>query len=80
MSRVIQVRDVPEPVHAALQAAARSKGQSLTRYLLDELERLAARPAVAQHNAAVVAQTRSAVGGRLETATVLDLVAEGRDR
>lgn len=37
----IQVRDVPDEVLRALKAKAESRGQTLNRYLLGELEKLA---------------------------------------
>jgi hypothetical protein len=37
----IQVRDVPDDVHAALVRKARQRGQSLQQYLTEELEHLA---------------------------------------
>jgi len=44
MSRMIQVRNVPDPLHRKLKARAAHSGQTLSDYLLVELERLAARP------------------------------------
>ena len=41
---MIQVRNVPEPIHRTLKARAASAGMSLSDYLLAELRRLAARP------------------------------------
>lgn len=44
MSRMIQVRDVPENVHGTLKARAAREGMSLSDYLKRELERVAERP------------------------------------
>lgn len=44
MSRMIQIRNVPEPLHRELKARAALAGQSLSEYLRAELERVAARP------------------------------------
>lgn len=44
MSKMIQVRNVPDSLHHKLKARAASAGQTLSDYLLSELERLAARP------------------------------------
>jgi antitoxin FitA len=44
MSRMIQVKGVPEPVHRRLKARAALRGQTLSDYLRGEMERLAARP------------------------------------
>ena len=43
MAKTIQVRDVPEDVHAELRARAIAAGTSLSDYLLGELERVARR-------------------------------------
>ncbi len=78
MSRVIQIRGVPENVHDALADAARSQGLSLTKYLLREVEQIAMRAQVVHHNAAVVRQTQAAVGGRAARESVLSALREGR--
>jgi len=44
MSRMVQVRNVPDALHRKLKARAAEAGQTLSDYLLAELERLAARP------------------------------------
>jgi plasmid stability protein len=46
MSRTLQVRNVPDDVHAELRRRARAAGVSLSEYLLRELERIAARPPI----------------------------------
>lgn len=46
MSKMIQIRHVPEPVHRKLKARAAEAGMSLSDYLLREVERLAGRPSV----------------------------------
>ncbi|HST97914.1 MAG TPA: toxin-antitoxin system HicB family antitoxin, partial [Geodermatophilus sp.] len=43
MSKMLQVRNVPEDVHAELRRRARAAGVSLSDYVLRELERVAAR-------------------------------------
>lgn len=45
MSKMVQVRNVPDALHRKLKARAAHSGQTLSDYLLAELERLAARPA-----------------------------------
>ena len=42
----MQVRNVPDDVHAELRRRARAAGVSLSEYLLRELERIAARPPI----------------------------------
>lgn len=44
MSRMVQIRNVPEALHRKLKVRAADSGQTLSDYLLAELERLAARP------------------------------------
>jgi hypothetical protein len=44
MSKMIQVRNVPDALHRKLKARAAVAGQTLSSYLLAELERVAARP------------------------------------
>jgi plasmid stability protein len=41
---MVQIRNVPDPLHRKLKARALESGQTLSDYLLAELERLAARP------------------------------------
>jgi antitoxin FitA len=44
MSRMVQIKGVPEEVHRRLKARAALRGQTLSDYLRGEMERLAARP------------------------------------
>ncbi len=44
MSKMIQVRNVPDLVHRALKAKAALAGKSLSDWILEELEVLAALP------------------------------------
>lgn len=44
MSKMIQVRDVPEHVHGTLKARAAREGMSLSDFLKKELARAAERP------------------------------------
>ena len=44
MSKMIQVRDVPEQVHSTLKARAAREGMSLSDFLKKELARVAERP------------------------------------
>jgi hypothetical protein len=78
MSKVIQIRDVPESVHDALAASARTQGLSLQRYLRRELEHIARRPDIARHNAAIVLQTQKAIRDRVDRGEILTALDEGR--
>ncbi len=44
MSKMIQVRDVPEHLHSTLKARAAREGMSLSDFIKRELERTAERP------------------------------------
>lgn len=44
MSRMVQIRNVPDPLHRKLKARAAEAGQTLSDFLLAELARVAARP------------------------------------
>ena len=44
MSKMVQIRNVPDALHRKLKVRAAGSGQTLSDYLLAELERLAARP------------------------------------
>ena len=44
MSKMIQVRDVPDSVHSTLKARAAREGMSLSDFIKRELERVAERP------------------------------------
>lgn len=44
MSKMIQIRDVPEHVHSALKSRAAREGMSLSDFIKRELERSAERP------------------------------------
>lgn len=73
--RTIQIRNVPDAVHATLRTRAAAAGVSLSDYALAELERIAERPAVSD----VLRRAGSRAGG----AATIDIVAAvraGRDR
>lgn len=44
MSKMVQIRNVPDALHRKLKARAMDSGRTLSDYLKSELERLAARP------------------------------------
>jgi plasmid stability protein len=48
MSKMLQVRHVPDDVHSELRRRAAAAGVSLSDYVLQELERVAARPPMAE--------------------------------
>jgi hypothetical protein len=64
MSRMIQIRNVPDALHRKLKARAAHEGKSLSDYLLDEMARLAELPTIDEwverlHSRAPVRLTRS---------------------
>ena len=48
MTTMIQVRNVPAPIHRTLKARAAKEGLSLSEYLLRELQQIATRPTPAE--------------------------------
>lgn len=78
MSKVIQIRGVPDDVHGALEEAARAEGLSLTRFLLRELGQVAGRAQAVRHNAEVVRRAQREIGGRADRDTILSALHEGR--
>jgi len=73
MTKTIQIRDVPDDVHATLRARAAAAGKSLSDYLRGEVEEVARRPAIAD----VLRRARSRTEGPT-TADVLAILDESR--
>jgi len=48
MSKMIQLRNVPDHLHRKLKARAATEGRSLSDYLLEEIRRAADRPTLAE--------------------------------
>jgi hypothetical protein len=63
MSKMIQVRNVPERTHRELVRRARARGQTLTRYLEEILERETSRPPLEEVFARIRARPRVNVSG-----------------
>ena len=76
MGRLVQIRNVPEPVHRTLKARAAQSGSSLSEYLRTELARLAALPTPDEVRARL--QQRAPVRVRERPETVIRLSREGR--
>lgn len=72
MAKMVQVRNVPDALHRKLKARAAVAGQSLSDYLLAELERVAARPTREEMLARIHSRTRV----RLKTAAAAVIRAE----
>jgi plasmid stability protein len=48
MSKMIQIRNVPDDLHRTLKVRAAEAGMTLSDYLLSEIERVAERPTLAE--------------------------------
>ena len=48
MSKMIQLRNVPEALHRKLKARAALEGMSLSEYLIGEIRRAAERPSISE--------------------------------
>jgi plasmid stability protein len=59
VARAIQIRDVPDDVHAVLRTRAAAAGMSMSEYLRSELITLAARPTLDE----VLARAQARPGG-----------------
>lgn len=79
MSKVIQVRDVPDRVHAALVEAAEAQGLSLTSYLQRELTDLADRGASIRHNLEVIRAAQENINVRIDRETILSAIHDARE-
>jgi antitoxin FitA len=75
MSKMIQVRNVPDPVHRVLKARAAAAGMSLSDYIKRDLEDSAARPTLEELDARIAARGRS----RLSRGTIVSALREVRD-
>ena len=58
MSKMVQIRNVPDALHRTLKIRAAASGHTLSDYLLAELERLAARPTREEMLARIHRRTR----------------------
>ncbi len=75
MSRMIQIRNVPDELHRRLKARAALEGMSLSDYLLREIRRVAERPSIAELRKRL--RSRKTVRPRMSPARV---VRAERDR
>jgi antitoxin FitA len=74
MSKMIQLRNVPDVLHRTLKARAALAGMSLSDYLLVEIKEIAERPTLAELRERL--HKRKPVAGELDTAR---LVQEERE-
>lgn len=76
MSKMIQLRNVPESLHRTLKARAALAGMSLSDYLLDEIRRSAERPTLLELRERL--KRRSPVTLRLPTTEAIRKERDGR--
>jgi len=69
MSRMIQLRNVPEGLHRTLKARAAMAGMSLSDYLLGEIKEIAERPTLAELRERL--NKRKPVSAELDTARLV---------
>jgi plasmid stability protein len=72
----VQVRDVPDDVHAALVRRAAQAGQSLQQYLAAQLATLAATPTLEE----ILDRIEQRTGGRLTASDSVTALQAERDR
>ncbi len=74
MSKMIQLRNVPDTLHRRLKARAAMAGMSLSDYLVSEIKEVAERPTLAEFRERL--RTRDSITASINTAR---LVREERD-
>jgi antitoxin FitA len=70
MSKMIQLRNVPDTLHRRLKARAAMAGMSLSDYLVSEIKEIADRPTLAELRERL--HQRKPVSGALDTVRVLE--------
>jgi plasmid stability protein len=75
MSKMIQIRNVPDALHRTLKARAALESMSLSEYLLRELARVAERPSRSELLARIARRKPVQAG-----ASAANMVREERDR
>jgi len=76
MSKMIQLRHVPEDLHRKLKARAALAGLSLSDYLLQEVRRVAERPTVTELRSRLA--DRTSVNPKVAPAKAVRAEREGR--
>ena len=76
MSKMVQIRDVPDSVHSTLKARAASEGMSLSDFIKREIERVAERPSMREW----LQRTRQtkAISSKLTAAQVIRELRDSR--
>jgi plasmid stability protein len=76
MSKMIQLRNVPDTLHRSLKARAAMAGMSLSDYLLAEIKEIAERPTLAELRDRL--HTRRPAAVQLDTARLVREERESR--
>jgi len=76
MSKMIQLRNVPDALHRGLKARAALAGMSLSDYLLAEIKEIAERPTLAEFRERP--NKRKPVSARIDTAHLVRKEREAR--
>jgi antitoxin FitA len=73
MTKTLQIRDVPDDVHATVRSRAAREGLSVSEYLLRQITELAEQPTVAE----VLERARQRSGG-VSVQDIVAVIREGR--
>jgi plasmid stability protein len=76
MSKMIQLRNVPDALHRSLKARAAMAGRSLSDYLLAEIREIAERPTLEELRERV--HRRKAIAAGIDTARLVREEREAR--
>jgi len=76
MSKMIQLRNVPDTLHRGLKARAAMAGMSLSDYLLMEIKEIAQKPTLAEFRDRL--HTRRPVSAHFDTAALVREEREAR--
>jgi len=76
MSKMIQLRNVPDALHRCLKARAAMAGMSLSEYLLAEIKEVAEKPTLAELRARL--HRRKPVSAPIDTARLVREEREAR--
>jgi antitoxin FitA len=72
--KAIQIRDVPDDVHAVMRARAAAAGMSMSEYLRSELVTLAEKPTMEE----LFARIQSRPPNNVSLQTIVDIIREAR--
>ena len=76
MSKMVQIRNVPDALHRKLKVRAAHSGQTLSDYLLAEITHIVERPTPEELIARIRSRPRPA--GRIDSARAVRAEREGR--